>query len=356
MSRIRSDDAVVTANIRRLTKSWHVIAAAVLVAAACASPMNSNAGAGSATIPAARANCPPLAALDSARLMSDVFRLAADSMRGRRTGSPENFKARDFIAARFNELGLESFPSGRLDPFSVVRTGRGGTAGAPAQPLPPVVGTNVIGFIRGSRFPDRYIVVSAHFDHIGYVGAGSCRAIGADSICNGADDNASGTAALLNLAQHFAANRPAHSIVFAAFDAEEMGLSGARAWADSLPVPVEQVLLNVNMDMIGRNTKNELFAAGATKYPHLKPLVDATIACAPLTLISGHDGEAGRDDWTSQSDQGAFHRRGIPFIYFGEEDHPDYHRAGDHPDRLMPGYYMSAVRTVADFVRRFDGR
>jgi hypothetical protein len=336
-----------------MTTTSRFLIAGVLAAAGCASPMNS-AGSGSATIASGRPNCPPLAALDSARMMSDIFRLAADSMRGRRTGSVENEKARRFIAARLNELKLESFPSGRLDPFSLARTGRGGAAGAPAQPLAPIVGTNVIGFIRGTRFPDRYIVVSAHFDHIGYVGAGSCRAIGADSICNGADDNASGTAALLSMAQHFAANRPSHSIVFAAFDAEESGLSGARAWVDSLPVPIEQVLLNVNMDMIGRNTKNELFAAGATKYPHLKPLVDATIACAPLTLISGHDGEAGRDDWSGQSDQGAFHRRAIPFIYFGEEDHPDYHRAGDHPDRLMPGYYVAAARTVADFVRRYD--
>jgi hypothetical protein len=319
--------------------------------AGCASPMNSNGDGG--TVPAARPNCPPLPALDSARLMSDVFRLAADSMRGRRTGSADNEKARQYIAARFNELRLESFPSGRFDPFSMPRTGRGGAAGAPAQPLPPVVGSNVIGFVRGTRFPDRYVVVSAHFDHIGVTGTG-CRAIGADSICNGADDNASGTAALLNLAQYFVANRPAHSIVFAAFDAEELGLAGARAWVDSLPVPVEQVLLNVNMDMIGRNAKNELFAAGATKYPHLRPLVDAAIACAPLTLISGHDGEAGRDDWSALSDQGAFHRRGIPFIYFGEEDHPDYHAAGDHPDRLMPGFYVAATRIVADFVRRFD--
>ena len=326
--------------------------ATLATAAGCASPMNSNQGTGG-TVAAARPNCPPLPALDSARLISDVFRLAADSMRGRRTGSPENEKARQFVAARFDELKLERFPAGRLDPFSMARSGRGGAAGAPAQPLPPVVGTNVIGFVRGTRFPDRYMVVSAHFDHIGVTGTG-CRAIGADSICNGADDNASGTAALLNLAQYFSVNRPAHSIVFAAFDAEELGLAGARAWVDSLPMPVEQVLLNVNMDMIGRNAKNELFAAGATKYPHLKPLVDAAIACAPLTLISGHDGEAGRDDWSALSDQGAFHRRGIPFIYFGEEDHPDYHAAGDHPDRLMPGYYISAARIVADFVRRFD--
>jgi Zn-dependent M28 family amino/carboxypeptidase len=220
----------------------------------------------------------------------------------------------------------------------------------------PIVATTVIGEIRGSRFPDRYIVVSAHFDHIGVTADGFCRAIGADSICNGADDNASGTAALLELARHFSVAKPQHSIIFAAFDAEEYGHVGSRAWVDSMRVPVENVLINVNMDMIGRNAKNELFAAGATKYPHLALLVNAAIGCAPapITLISGHDGEAGRDDWTNQSDQGAFHRRGIPFIYFGEEDHADYHRAGDHPDRLMSAFYVAAARLVASFVSRFD--
>jgi Zn-dependent M28 family amino/carboxypeptidase len=299
-----------------------------------------------ATLASQKPGCPPIPALDSAGLMTDVFRLAADSMRGRRTGTPENAKARDFIAARFDALGLGVLGGRRLAPF---------TATSARRPQ-PLQGTNVIGVIRGSRFPDRYIVVSAHYDHIGVTGDGSCRATGADSVCNGADDNASGTAALLQLAKHFSVAKPQHSIIFAAFDAEESGDVGSRAWVDSLPVPVDQVLIDVNMDMIGRNAKNELFAAGATKYPHLAPLVGAAVGCAPapITLISGHDGEAGREDWTNQSDQGAFHRRGIPFVYFGEEDHPDYHRAGDHPDRLMPAFYVAAARIVADFVRRFD--
>ncbi len=316
----------------------HIGCGALFVAAAAAS--------GQATLASPKAGCPPLPALDSTALMTDVFRLAADSMRGRRAGTPENAKARDFIAARFDALGLGVVGRGRLAPFTITSTRR----------PQPITGANVIGVITGSRFPDRYIVVSAHFDHIGVTGDGACRATGADSVCNGADDNASGTAALLQLARHFSVAKPQHSIIFAAFDAEESGDAGSRAWVDSMPVPVEQVLIDVNMDMIGRNAKNELFASGPTKYPHLAPLVNAAVACAPapITLISGHDGEAGREDWTTQSDQGAFHRKGIPFIYFGEEDHPDYHRAGDHPDRLMPAFYVTAARLVASFVSRFD--
>jgi Zn-dependent M28 family amino/carboxypeptidase len=316
----------------------HAGFAFLFVAAACAN--------GQSTAASPRAECPAIPALDSAALMTDVFRLAADSMRGRRTGTPENAKTRDFIAARFDALGLGVVGPGRLAPFTITSTRR----------PQPITGTNVIGVIRGSRFPDRYIVVSAHFDHIGVTSGGSCRATGADSVCNGADDNASGTAALLQLARHFSVTKPQHSIIFAAFDAEESGDVGSQAWVDSMPVGVEQVLIDINMDMIGRNAKNELFASGARKYPHLAPLVNATVGCAPapITLISGHDGEAGRDDWTNQSDQGAFHRKGIPFIYFGEEDHPDYHRAGDHPDRLMPAFYVAAARLVGSFVSRFD--
>jgi len=114
------------------------------------------------------------------------------------------------------------------------------------------------------------------------------------------------------------------------------------------------------MDMVGRNVKNQLFAAGPTKYPQLRPLVEETIACAKgITLTIGHDGPgavAGNDDWTNQSDQGAFNAKKIPFVYFGEEDHADYHRAGDSPDRLMPGFYAASVRAVADFIRRFDAK
>src|SRR4051812_42438965 len=209
-------------SIRRLT--------ALSVAAAltgCASVAQNSSGSGTgnaATVPAAKPGCSPLPALDSALLMSDVYRIADDSMRGRRVGTPEGAKARAFIGARFDALKLGTLGSGRFAPFTVAGRARPAAAGAPATPPAPIQGSNIIGVLRGTRFPDQYIVISAHYDHIGYAGGGgSCRAIGADSICNGADDDGSGTAALLNLAKYFVANRPAHSIIFASFDAEESG-------------------------------------------------------------------------------------------------------------------------------------
>jgi Zn-dependent M28 family amino/carboxypeptidase len=290
--------------------------------------------------------CPAMA-IDSSGMMRDVFRLADDSMRGRRVGTPEGAKARDFIAARFDALGLDRIPPGRIHPF--VTAGGSGAA---------INGFNVVGTVAGTRFPDQYIVVSAHFDHIGSVDPGAqCRASGADSICNGADDNASGTSGLLALATLFARAKPQHTLVFVAFDGEESGDVGSRAWVAAAPIPLKQVLVDVNMDMVGRNAKNQLFVAGPTKYPQLRSLVEAAIGCTTITLTIGHDGPGapgGNDDWTNQSDQGAFNAAGIPFVYFGEEDHPDYHRATDHADRLMPAFYAAAVRAVGDFIRRFD--
>lgn len=314
----------------------------VLVAACAGRSAAPTAAQSRATIPPAHPGCAPLAALDSVGLLRDVFRLAADSMRGRALGSIEGTKSRDFLAARFDALGIATLPPGRLHRVPVIAAPRNNNIDHTF---------NVVGVIRGTAFPDEYIVVTAHYDHVG-VG----RAIDGDSVYNGADDNASGAAALVALAGHFRKAPPKHTIVLAAVDGEERGMPGSRGFVDAPTVPLEKILVNVNMDMVGRNAKNEVYAAGPGKYPQLLPLVKATAACSPVTTLIGHDTPAAGpgNDWTNQSDQGSFHRKGIPFVYFGVEDHPDYHKPSDTPERLMPGFYVGVVRTVADFIRRFD--
>lgn len=296
------------------------------------------------TITAAKPNCPALPTLDSVQIMNDVSRLADDSMRGRRIGTSENAKARDFLAARFDALGLGVVGEGRIQKFTVPPSARRPNS---------LHGANVVGMIKGTKTPDGFIVVTAHFDHLG-VG----RPVNGDSIYNGADDNASGTVALLALARHFMRAQPAHSILFALVDGEESGDLGSKALVANPPVPLDKMLIDVNMDMVGRNINNELYAAGPAKYRQLRPLLDAAVACSPppVVLIVGHDSGGRGYDWTGQSDQGPFHARGIPFVYFGEEDHPDYHRPGDTVDHLMPAFLVSATRLVADFVHRFDER
>jgi Zn-dependent M28 family amino/carboxypeptidase len=322
----------------------------LLLATACATggggtPADSSparTGVGVATLPAVRAGCPALPVMDSVGLLSDVFRLADDSMRGRHLGSLEGAKARDYLAARFDALGIATIAPGRLHRVPVIPAPRNNNVDH---------AFNVIGVVRGTVQPEQYIVITAHYDHVG-IG----RVVDGDSLYNGADDNASGAAALVTLARHFQQARPRHSIVFAAVDGEERGMPGSRGFVDAPTVPLGQILVNVNLDMIGRNAKGEVYAAGPGKYPQLRPLVEATAACSPVTTLLGHDTPAAGpgNDWTNQSDQGSFHRKGIPFVYFGVEDHPDYHKPSDTPERLMPGFYVGVVRTVADFVRRFD--
>jgi Zn-dependent M28 family amino/carboxypeptidase len=120
---------------------------------------------------------------------------------------------------------------------------------------------------------------------------------------------------------------------------------------------VGRIALNVNLDMVARSD-SVLYAAGAYHTAALRPILEAVAREAPVTLLLGHDepGIQGMDDWTRQSDHGAFHARGIPFVYFGVEDHPDYHRPTDDAERIDPGFYMNAIRTILMAVRTLDGR
>jgi Zn-dependent M28 family amino/carboxypeptidase len=188
------------------------------------------------------------------------------------------------------------------------------------------------------------IVISAHYDHIGII---------KDEIYNGADDNASGVAALLSFAKYFKANQPNYTLVFALFDAEEMGLQGAKAFVANPPVGLEKIKLNINMDMISHNDKGELYVAGTFKYPELKKYLITTNP--NIKLLAGHDDpKLGHDDWTNQSDQGAFNAKNIPFLYFGVEDHKDYHKATDEFKNINQEFYTNAVSVILEVVKNID--
>lgn len=273
-------------------------------------------------------------ALDSAQLVRDLFVLAADSMEGRRVGTPGGARARAYLMQRIRAIGLT--PVRDSIPAHFASTGRGGDT---------TRGVNLVGVVPGTRTPDRYIVVSAHYDHVG---------VRDGQVYPGADDNASGTAGLLAIAAWVKRNPLAHSVIFAWFDGEEGGLRGARAFVASPPVPLASLVANVNLDMVARGDKGELYAAGATPNPQFRPILEALAAVAPVTLKLGHDDGNTRDNWTNQSDQGAFHAQKVPWVYFGVEDHPDYHRPTDTPDKVNQGFYYRSVQTIAEFVRRLD--
>ena len=304
----------------------------VVAGAACAARPGS--GSGSASADASGMQVP-----DSARLMRTIGVLAHDSMEGRAVGTQGGVKARRFLTSELMKRGVKPFQaSGFEQTFRFA--GRGANADS-------TTGTNLIGVIRGSKYPNRYIVVSAHYDHLGTRNG---------EVFNGADDNASGTAGILEVASWFAAHKPQHSIIIAHFDAEERGSQGSRAFiASSIMPPRDSVIMNINLDMVGRNEANELYAAGTTPYPFLLPYVEtARTRSGIIKLLTGHDGNPGQQNWTGQSDHGPFHAVKIPYLYFGEEDHPDYHKASDEIQGIMPGFYVAAIRIVLDIAKQAD--
>jgi Zn-dependent M28 family amino/carboxypeptidase len=281
------------------------------------------------------ADAPSSKIINAKQLLRDIETLSADDMQGRGIGTAGGAKAREYVVAQFRKVGLKSFDPSYLQPFDF--TGRSGAK---------VNGVNVIGYIEGKNNPEKYIVITAHYDHVG---------IQKGEIYNGADDDASGTAALFALANYFKEKRPSHSIIFVAFDGEESGLRGSRKFVAEPPVKKESIVLNVNLDMVARNDKNELYAAGTYHYPMFKPLLEAIAKDAKVKLLLGHDRpELKSNDWTSQSDHFAFHQAKIPFIYFGVEDHKDYHKPTDDFVNINQAFYVHAVETILEAVKSFD--
>jgi Zn-dependent M28 family amino/carboxypeptidase len=273
--------------------------------------------------------------IDAKQLLRDDKMLSADDMQGRGIGTPGGAKAREYIVARFKETNLKSFGASYLQPFNFTNPKN-----------EKINGVNVIGYIAGKNNPEQYIVVTAHYDHLG---------IRNGEIYNGADDDASGTAALFALANYFKEKRPSHSVIFVAFDGEESGLRGSRAFVAALSVKKDSIVLNVNMDMVAHNDKNELYASGTYHYLTLKPMLEMIAKNAKVKLLLGHDRpEQKSDDWTNQSDHFAFHQAKIPFVYFGVEDHKDYHKPTDDFQNINQEFYVRAVETILEAVKTFD--
>ena len=272
---------------------------------------------------------------DSSQLLADLRFLASDGVEGRRTGTRGADRARVYILTAFQRGTLDPMPGGFVQPFEF--SSRRDTSVL-------YRGENVVGVIYGTDPEVGTIVISAHFDHVG---------IRDGEVYNGADDNASGTAALLSLARYFRWYPLRHTLILAAFDAEELGSRGAEAFVEA--GWAEGAVLNVNMDMVSRSD-SLLFAAGPFHYPELRPILEGVPARPPVVLRFGHDepGVEGMNDWTNSSDHRAFHRRGIPFIYFGVENHEDYHRPTDDFERVDPEFFVNAVRTILASVLALD--
>ncbi|WP_262696102.1 M20/M25/M40 family metallo-hydrolase [Kordiimonas aquimaris] len=273
------------------------------------------------------------AAIDTLRILS------ADDMQGRQTGTDGNAKARAYLLERIAALDVDEVGQTHEHMFKFMRE-------VEEEPAVEVTGTNLLFRINGTADTGKTIVVSAHYDHVG---------VNDGKVFNGADDNASGVAGVLAIAESFKNNPPKNDIIFALFDAEEMGLQGARAFVRNLELIDPNISFNVNFDMLSRSDKNELYVAGVFHRPYLKPVIEGIAAKVPTKLLMGHDDpELGINDWTQASDQGPFHNADIPFLYFGVEDHPHYHQPSDEFESVPVEFFIRSLKTVVTAVHAVD--
>jgi hypothetical protein len=292
--------------------------------------------------------------IDSKELLANIQLLSADSLEGRAFSTPGNQKAQNIILDKFTALELEPvLGDNLLQQFSHTFKGE------KRQEVFPIKnpkkdfsnvtdtitrGANIIGMLKGQS--DKSIVVSAHYDHLG---------IRNGKIYNGADDNASGTAALFTIIKYFKNKPTKHNLIFAALDAEEIGSLGADYFLKSY-TDKSNISLNINMDMIAHSDYDpELFACGLHHYPDLRnPL--KKIKSTKIDLLFGHDDPENKEqaDWTFSSDHRVFHREKIPFIYFGVPDHKDYHRDTDTFETINNDFYIESVKIIIQAIENLD--
>jgi Zn-dependent M28 family amino/carboxypeptidase len=266
--------------------------------------------------------------------------IADDSMGGRDTPSRGLDATARYIASEFRRLGLTA----------------GGDSGTFIQryPIPGAresrsnnserVAPNVVGILEGSDpvLKNEYIVLSAHMDHVGVSAP-----VDGDSIYNGADDDASGTAGVLELAEALSmpGARPKRSVVFLTVSGEEHGLWGSAWFSEHPAVPMAQVVADLNIDMIGRNWKDTIVVIGK-EHSDLGATLDRVNRAHPELRMKAIDDIWPEENFYFRSDHYNFARKGVPVLFFFNGTHPDYHGPNDEPDRIDAEKESRIVRLV----------
>lgn len=278
-------------------------------------------------------NCDIKPLFNETMLLDYIKTLSSDTFEGRRTGTKGAVKAEKYIINLFKLFNVSPLGNNYQQPFTFIDNGK------------HYGGKNILGTIKGSLYPEKYIVISAHYDHEG---------IKQGQIYNGADDDASGVSALFSFAEYFKDNPPKHSIILAAFDGEELGLQGSKYFVDHSIIPVKKIMVNLNMDMISRSDENELFAVGTVFNKTLENVISNHEYSKKLKFLKGHDQGNSKDNWTYSSDHASFHKKGVPFVYFGVEDHEDYHQPTDDFENIQPDFYIEAVKVIMSVFQKLD--
>jgi hypothetical protein len=274
---------------------------------------------------------PPVLPLDDIKFLSD------DRLGGRLTGSPGADTAAAYLARRFQAVGLQPAAGGWFQTFTISRD-------APVAQHAHVAGlkgSNVIGLLPG-RDPvlrNEAVIVGAHYDHLGLGGFGSLDPDSTGKVHNGADDNASGAAMLVEIAGRLAAAPPARTVIFIAFSGEELGLLGSAYYVKQPLYPLSTTLAMINLDMVGRLRQKRLIVYGSRTAKEFPPLLDSLNWHAGLDLHAQGDGYG-------PSDQSSFYAAGRPVLHFFTDLHEDYHRTTDDWQKIN----IEGFGQVATFV------
>lgn len=281
--------------------------------------------------------CPDAAALTRGvpAPLAYVRYLADDALQGRMAGTASERCAGDYIAAQFQRLGLR--PAGDSGTYFQSLP----LASAINPHAPGGTGRNVVALLPGTDPAGDAVVIGAHYDHLGHGGQFSM-APGDTSVHNGADDNASGVAVLIDLARRLSAGpKLRRGIVFVAFTGEEEGLLGSAFYAAHPAVPLDRTRAMLNLDMVGRLGAGPLIVYGVETAEEWTAMVDSAAAAESVTVRGGGDG-------FGASDQTSFYARDLPVLHFFTNVHADYHRPGDDWEKLD----SAGLRHVASIVER----
>jgi Zn-dependent M28 family amino/carboxypeptidase len=259
--------------------------------------------------PALLARNDDLTKLDGAKITKHIEVLASPEYEGRAPGTAGGAKAVEYVIAQFQSIGLKAKgTSGFRQPFANKKG---------------VKHTNVVGLLEGSdaTLKKEYVVVGAHHDHLGNKD---------DTLFPGADDNASGVATLLEIAAALKENgAPKRSVLFVTFDGEERGLIGSKHFIEKPPVPIGSIVAMINFDMVSRGAATHVCVCGKSESPELIAHAEANAERAGIALNFDYDAK-----WRNSSDHGSFANAQIPWLYFGVEDHEDYHKPTDTADKV----------------------
>lgn len=280
-----------------------------------------------------------------ASLQEDVVFLAADELGGRAIGTEGEQKAAEYLAKEFEKLGLQPMGTeGFFQPFTVSKPSNPHEEAVIGTDGDGVTGRNVVAFL--DKKADKTIVIGAHFDHLGIGGQGSLHR-GDSAIHNGADDNASGTAALLALAEILKPEELKNNILFIAFSGEENGLWGSNYFVKNPTIDLQTVNYMINMDMVGRlNEEKSLAINGVGTSPSFVPVFDQ-INTDSLKLVTSESG-------VGPSDHTSFYLQDIPVLHFFTGQHEDYHKPGDDSEKINYEGLVKVVRYISRVVTSLD--